>query len=74
MKKVPFQVMCVKPIKIIHRNMKKKIAYGVFSFTDSGQDYLVRGNFGDNKALADAWAANNVSRYPNGLIVKKIEY
>lgn len=65
--------------------MKKKIAYGVFTKTDSGKDYMVKGNFGDNVTAANSWAINNAVKivdsraivnpdYPNGLEVKKIKY
>lgn len=65
--------------------MEKKIAYAVFTTTDSGKEYLVKGNFGDNVAKASAWALNNAVKmgnnkavindaYPNGLIVKQVKY
>ena len=36
--------------------MKNKTAYAVFTLTDSGLDYMVKGNFGDNKKDASKWA------------------
>ena len=33
--------------------MKNKIAYAVFTKTDSGKDFLVKGNFGDDEHSAD---------------------
>jgi hypothetical protein len=70
--------------------MKKKLAYAVFSTTDSGKEYLVKGGFGNNKGTAEKWAVNHandklpteigvpmsdlVDCYTNGLFVKKIEY
>ena len=69
--------------------MRKKIAYAVFTATDSGLDYMVKGNFGNNEEAANKWAKDNdiVSGplhtepsaslypiYPNGLFVKRIEY
>jgi hypothetical protein len=71
--------------------MKKKIAYAVFTTTDSGLDIIVKGNFGNNKEKADEWAHHNDDSnlditqkedagdgynpcYPNGLVVKKVEY
>lgn len=55
--------------------MKTKIVYAVFTLTDSGVDYMVKGNFGNDKKAAEKWAENNISsKYPNGLFVKKIEY
>jgi hypothetical protein len=39
--------------------MGTKIAYAVFTLTDSGKDYMVKGNFGDNKDNADEWAHHN---------------
>jgi hypothetical protein len=69
--------------------MKKKTAFAVFTMTDTGKDYLIKGNFGDDKKSADKWAENHVNdldretgtyndpenkRYPNGLFVKEVEY
>lgn len=57
--------------------MKKKIAYAVFTKTDSGQDYMVKGNFGSDKKSADKWKKENelVGKYSaTALFVKKIEY
>lgn len=67
--------------------MKKKTAFGVFTLTDSGLDYLVKGNFGDDKDKADAWAKDNdvithpvdepaktEPMYPHGLFVKEVKY
>ena len=56
--------------------MKNKIAYAVFTLTDSGLDYMVKGNFGDNEDAANKWRDDNDSeeKYPNGLFVKKLEY
>lgn len=56
--------------------MKKKIAYAVFTTTNSGLEYMVKGNFGDNKEAAEKWMENNVNEgnYPNGLFVKRIKY
>ena len=67
--------------------MRTKIAYAVFTLTDSGKDYMVKGNFGNDKAKAEKWMsdndvithpvgepANTQPMYPNGLFVKRIEY
>lgn len=63
--------------------MKKKIAYAVFTKTDSGKDYMVKGNFGNDEPAAALWVVNNavkvedgktVIAYPNGLEVKQINY
>jgi hypothetical protein len=56
--------------------MKKKTAYAVFTLTESGLDYMVKGNFGNNELAANIWASNfyNIAKYPNGLFVKKIKY
>ncbi len=67
--------------------MKKKKAYAIFTLTDLGNDYMVKGNFGEDKAAADKWAENHANdadrqnyddrenvRYPNGLFVKEINY
>lgn len=56
--------------------MKKKIAYAVFTLTNSGLDYMVKGNFGDNKEAASQWALNmsKSGSYPNGLFVKEVKY
>ena len=35
--------------------MKKKTAYAVFTLTDSGLDYMVKGNFGADKDKAGKW-------------------
>lgn len=68
--------------------MNKKTSYAVFSLTDSGKEYLVRGNFGDEQTSANQWAENHINdryigpdgeslnehhKYPNGF-VKKIQY
>lgn len=39
--------------------MKKKIAYAVFTLTDSGKDYMVKGNFGSDKSKAEKWATDH---------------
>jgi hypothetical protein len=39
--------------------MKQKTAYAVFSLTNSGLDYMVKGNFGADKDKADEWAHHN---------------
>jgi len=39
--------------------MARKIAYAVFTLTDSGLEYMVKGNFGNNKDNADEWARRN---------------
>jgi len=63
--------------------MKKKTAYAVFTLTDSGKDYMVKGNFGSDEPAAALWAVNNavkvengktVIAYPNGLFVKEVKY
>ncbi len=56
--------------------MKPKIAYTVFTTSDSGLDYIVKGNFGDDKAAADKWMEENDDcvRFPNGLFVKQVKY
>jgi len=63
--------------------MKKKTVYAVFTLTDSGKDYMVKGNFGNDKAKAEAWKVDNENRfdpsipemgYPNGLFVKEVKY
>jgi hypothetical protein len=56
--------------------MKKKIAYAVFTLTGSGLDYMVKGNFGEDKDAAQKWADvfSRGGSYPNGLFVKKVEY
>jgi len=54
--------------------MKNKTAFAVFTLTDSGKDYMVKGNFGNNKEAAQKWAENNVSNHSNGLFVKEIKY
>lgn len=55
--------------------MKKKIAYAVFTLTDSGLDYMVKGNFGSDKAKAEDWKRKNDGwQYPYGLFVKMVKY
>jgi hypothetical protein len=67
--------------------MKKKIAFAVFTFTDSGLDYMIQGNFGNDQEAAQKWAENHAGdlrpstvteliapKYPNGLIVKEVKY
>lgn len=68
--------------------MQKKIAYAVFSTTDSGAEYMVKGNFGANQQGCEQWIKDNdiilpvlsgdpqrtAPMYPNGLFVKRIEY
>ncbi len=63
--------------------MKNKIGYAVFTTTDSGKDYMVKGNFGNDEPAAALWAVNNavkvedgktVIAYPNGLTVKEVKY
>ena len=63
--------------------MKQKISYAVFTLTDSGKDYMVKGNFGKDKVKAEAWKSDNENRfdpsipamvYPNGLFVKEVKY
>lgn len=39
--------------------MRKKMAYAVFSLTNSGLDYMVMGNFGADKAKAEKWAEDH---------------
>jgi hypothetical protein len=39
--------------------MNQKIAYAVFTLTDSGKDYMVKGNFGNHKEDAESWAHHN---------------
>lgn len=39
--------------------MKKKIAYAVFTLTDSNKEYMVKGNFGGDKKAATQWAQNH---------------
>jgi hypothetical protein len=53
--------------------MKKNIYYGVFTYTDSGKDYLVKANFGPNEDIATAWADENSENYKHGLFVKSIK-
>jgi hypothetical protein len=63
--------------------MRTKIAYAVFTLTDSGKDYMVKGNFGNDKKAATEWKEkyehtyNTVKdgmEYPNGLFVKRVNY
>lgn len=56
--------------------MKKKIAYAVFTLTDSGLEYMVKGGFGSDKAKAEKWKEDNdgSDKYPNGVHVKRVEY
>jgi len=69
--------------------MKKKTSYAVFTKTDSGLDYMIKSNFGNDEIGANNWSENHVMdlqrscetigemydlKYPNGLFVKKIEY
>ena len=56
--------------------MRTKIAYAVFTLTDSGKDYMVKGNFGNDEVAANRWAGSleNLAKYPNGLFVKRVEY
>lgn len=63
--------------------MRKKIAYAVFTKTESGKDYMVKGNFGNDKKAANDWMNTHKStfnvvtdslEYPRGLFIKKIEY
>ena len=60
--------------------MKKKTSFAVFTHTETGNEYMVRGNFGSNKAASEEWQRNNVNakneageyKYPRGLFVKQI--
>lgn len=64
--------------------MKKKIAYAVFTLTDTGKETMVKGNFGKDEQAAKVWAENHANdetsriasekKFPNGLFVQKIEY
>jgi hypothetical protein len=54
--------------------MKNKIAYAVFTTTENGSDYMVKGNFGDNKKTAQKWANENAINYPRSVWVDKIKY
>lgn len=65
--------------------MRKKIAYAVFTYTDWSRkkDYMVKGNFGNDKKAAIDWKNKNEHtfntvkdgmEYPHGLFVKKINY
>lgn len=69
--------------------MRQKTAYAVFSLTDSGLDYMVKGNFGNDKEAAEDWAEYHkadtvyatytcdgpeITKYPKGLFVKKVKY
>jgi hypothetical protein len=63
--------------------MKKKTAFAVFTTTKfSGQEYMAKGNFGDNEEKAKQWSLDNITcklengadKYPNGLFIKKVEY
>jgi hypothetical protein len=54
--------------------MRKKIAYAVFTLTDSGLEYMVKGNFGEHKDLAEKWKRDHIYDYPNGLFVKEVKY
>lgn len=64
--------------------MKKKIAWAVFSHTEeTGKEYMVKGNFGNDKKAANDWLKKNEHtfnavtaryEYPRGLFIKKIEY
>jgi hypothetical protein len=58
------------------QEMKNKIAYAVFTKTDSGSEYMVKGNFGTNQVAANKWAGSldNLAKYHNGLFVKLIKY
>jgi hypothetical protein len=49
--------------------MRTKIAYAVFTFTPSGLDYMVKGNFGDNKDAADTWAKEHLGDVNEHVIV-----
>ncbi len=56
--------------------MKRKTAYAAFTLTESGKDYMVKGNFGADKAAATGWMEKSVDeeKYPRGLFVKKVKY
>ena len=67
--------------------MRQKTAYAVFTLTDSGLDYMVKSNFGNDKVNAEKWMADNdvithpvgepantQPMYPNGLFVKEVKY
>jgi hypothetical protein len=41
--------------------MRTKIAYAVFTLIDSGKDYIVKGNFGNDKQSAEKWAENHAN-------------
>lgn len=66
---------------------RTKIAYAVFTRTDQGNEYLVKGNFGNDKEKAEKWAKENdiithpigepentQAFFPHGLFVKKLNY
>ena len=40
--------------------MIQKMAYAVFTLTDSGLDYLVKGNFGNNEQAAIQWKKDHL--------------
>lgn len=65
--------------------MKKRIAWAVFTYTDFNRkkDYLVKGNFGNDKKAAEKWKSDHEymfnavkcgMEYPHGLFVKKVTY
>jgi hypothetical protein len=70
--------------------MRQKTAYAVFTLTNSGLDYMVKGNFGNDKPAANNWAdfhkndtgytewrctpESEVPKYPHGLFVKEVKY
>ncbi len=55
--------------------MKQKTAFAVFSYTLEGnEEYMVKGNFGGEKELAETWAKLNQHLYSRTLFVKEIKY